>query len=114
MTKKSKTPFFLPYQLRWLNDKSKVKIWEKSRRIGATYVQSYEDVRDCVYKRVPAVWFSSADESAAKEYIDYCEQWVKLFNMSAKSLGEVIIDSDKDMRDIEIWYQMCSYINSIL
>ena len=25
-----------------------------------------------------------------------------------------IIDSDKDMRDIEIWYQMCSYINSIL
>ena len=25
-----------------------------------------------------------------------------------------IVDSDKDMRDIEIWYQMCSYINSIL
>ena len=84
--------FFLPYQLRWLNDKSKVKIWEKSRRIGATYVQSYEDVRDCVYKRVPAVWFSSADESAAREYIDYCEQWTKLFNVAAKSLGEVIID----------------------
>ena len=58
--------------MRWINDNSKVKIWEKSRRIGATYVQSYEDVRDCVYKTVPAVWFSSADESAAREYIDYC------------------------------------------
>ena len=64
-TKKNKTSFFLPYQVRWLNDKSKVKIWEKSRRIGATYVQSYEDVRDCVKRTVPAVWFSSADESAA-------------------------------------------------
>ena len=66
-----KTKFFLPYQMRWLNDNSKVKIWEKSRRIGATYVQSYEDVRDCVKRIVPAVWFSSADESAAREYMRY-------------------------------------------
>jgi len=113
MTKKSKTPFFLPYQLRWLDDKSKVKIWEKSRRIGATYVQSYEDVRDCVYKRVPAVWFSSADESAAKEYIDYCEQWVKLFNMSAKSLGEVIIDSDKDVKALVIEFSNGTKIHAL-
>lgn len=66
-----KTKFFLPYQIRCLNDSSKVKIWEKSRRIGATYVQSYEDVRDCVKRIVPAVWFSSADESAAREYMRY-------------------------------------------
>ena len=97
-TKKNKTPFFLPYQMRWINDKSKVKIWEKSRRIGATYVQSYEDVRDCVYKTVPAVWFSSADESAAREYIDYCKQWTTLFNIAAKDLGEQILDSDKDIK----------------
>ena len=54
--------YFMPYQLDWLNDDSPVKIWEKSRRIGATYVQSYEDVRDCVLKKVPSVWFSSADD----------------------------------------------------
>ena len=105
--------FFLPYQLRWLNDKSKVKIWEKSRRIGATYVQSYEDVRDCVYKRVPAVWFSSADESAAREYIDYCEQWTKLFNVAAKSLGEVIIDNDKDIKAFVIEFNNGTKIHAL-
>lgn len=105
-TKKNKTPFFLPYQMRWINDKSKVKIWEKSRRIGATYVQSYEDVRDCVYKTVPAVWFSSADESAAREYIDYCKQWATLFNIAAKDLGEQILDSDKDIKAYVIAFQM--------
>ena len=110
---KNKSPFFLPYQMRWLKDKSKVKIWEKSRRIGATYVQSYEDVRDCVYKKVPAVWFSSADESAAKEYIDYCEQWVKVFNMSAKSLGEVIIDSDKDIKALVIEFKNGTKIHAL-
>lgn len=96
---KSEKPLnFLPYQIRWLNDDSKIKIWEKSRRIGATYVQSYEDVRDCVRKKVPAVWFSSADQSAAKEYIDYCEKWTKLFDLAAKPLGEVVIDSDKNIK----------------
>ena len=108
-----KNNYFLPYQLRWLNDNSKIKIWEKSRRIGATYVQSYEDVRDCINRKVPAVWFSSADESAAKEYIDYCEQWVKIFHMSAKRLGEVIIDSEKDIKALVIEFKNGTKIHAL-
>ena len=99
--------------MRWLEDNSKVKIWEKSRRIGATYVQSYEDVRDCVYKRVPAVWFSSADESAAREYIDYCEQWAKLFDTATKSYGEVIIDVEKDIKAYVIEFKNGCKINAL-
>jgi len=108
-----KNNYFLPYQQRWLDDKSKIKIWEKSRRIGATYVQSYEDVRDCIDKKVPAVWFSSADESAAKEYIDYCEQWVKLFHAAAKRLGEVIIDSEKDIKALVIEFTNGTKIHAL-
>lgn len=108
-----KNNYFLPYQLRWLSDNSKIKIWEKSRRIGATYVQSYEDVRDCINRKVPAVWFSSADESAAKEYIDYCEQWVKVFHMSAKQLGEVIIDCDKDIKALVIEFANGTKIHAL-
>jgi len=88
---------FLPYQVRWLKDRPPVKIWEKSRRIGATYVQSYEDVEDCVSKAVPDVWFSSADASAAEEYILYCEHWAKLFNVAAKNLGMEILDEKKNV-----------------
>src|SRR5574344_841055 len=105
--------YFLPYQLRWLKDKSKIKIWEKSRRIGATYVQSFEDVQDCINKRVPAVWFSSADESAAKEYIDYCEQWVKYFHGIVKNWGEVVIDSDKDIKALVIQFKNGTKIHAL-
>ena len=108
-----KNNYFLPYQLRWLKDNSKIKIWEKSRRIGATYVQSYEDVRDCIDKKVPAVWFSSADESAAKEYISYGEQWVKLFHVAAKSLGEIILDSDKDIKALVIEFKNGTKIHAL-
>ena len=105
--------YFLQYQQRWLNDESPVKIWQKSRRIGATYVQSYEDVRDCVSKKVPAVWFSSADESAAREYIAYCEQWTKLFHMAAKPLGNIVIDSEKDIKAFVIEFANGTKIHAL-
>jgi phage FluMu gp28-like protein len=97
--------YFLDYQLRWLADYSKVKIWEKSRRIGATYVQSYEDVRDIISHReytptrpVRKVFFTSADESAAREYIEYCAMWAKIANVVAESIGEVMLDSENDIK----------------
>ncbi|MEZ7891168.1 MAG: terminase family protein [Candidatus Wallbacteria bacterium] len=105
--------FFLPYQIEWLKDKSKIKIWEKSRRIGATYVQSYEDVEDCAAGRVPAVWFSSADESAAKEYIIYCERWAKLLNLAAKPHNEEFLDEEKDVKTFVIEFNNGSKITAM-
>lgn len=92
--------YFLPYQVRWLHDGARRKLWEKSRRIGATYAQSYEDVRDCITKPGLAVWFSSADESAAREYILYCEQWARLYKETGEllSLGEEILDEKNGIK----------------
>jgi phage FluMu gp28-like protein len=113
-TKESKrvNKYFLAYQLKWLSDNSRIKIWEKSRRIGATYVQSYEDVRDIVSRKsyvpgrpVQKVFFTSADESAAREYIDYCAQWAQLFNTAAQSLGEVLLDAEKDIKALCIEFK---------
>jgi phage FluMu gp28-like protein len=92
---------FMPYQQRWLRDKSLIKIWEKSRRIGATWVQAYEDVEDIVFAReytpgrpVRKVYFSTKDEDSGKEYIEYCLMWAKVLNVIAKDLGDVIIEED--------------------
>lgn len=105
--------YFLPYQIDWLNDKSQIKVWEKSRRIGATYVQAYEDVCDVVLGNVPAVWFSSADESAAKEYILYCAQWAKLFDKGARDLGEQVLESDKSIKTFTIEFTNGKRINAL-
>jgi phage FluMu gp28-like protein len=105
--------YFLPYQEKWLNDNSQIKIWEKSRRIGATYVQAYEDVRDVAIGNVPAVWFSSADESAAREYILYCTQWAKLFDRGARDLGEQVLESDKSIKTFTIEFTNGNRINAL-
>lgn len=88
---------FLPYQARWINDKSRFKIAEKSRRTGLTYAQSYEDVEDCMRKNVPAVWFSSADITAAKEYILYCQHWASLFKIAYDPFKETVTEGEKTL-----------------
>lgn len=105
--------YFLPYQLEWLNNSSRIKLWEKSRRIGATYVQSFEDVRDCILGTVPAVWFSSSDITAASEYIGYAEKWSKLFNVAAKSIGEQVIDSENNIKALVIEFSNKTKIHAL-
>jgi phage FluMu gp28-like protein len=95
--------YFLPYQIDWIKDPSRFKIWEKSRRIGATYAQSYEDVLDAARDENPMdVWFTSADESAAKEYILYCGQWARLFHLAAEDLGEIVLDKQNDIKALVV------------
>jgi phage FluMu gp28-like protein len=106
--------YFLPYQERWLADRSRLKIAQKSRRIGWTYVQSYEDCRDAVRADGGMdVWFSSADQSAAEEYIRYCERWIKMFDAAAKSIGECVIDSERSVKALVIELSNGKRINAL-
>jgi phage FluMu gp28-like protein len=106
--------YFLPYQVAWIVDQSRFKIWEKSRRIGATYAQSYEDVVDAARADgAMDVWFTSADLSAAKEYIGYCSQWARLFHYAATELGEVVIDSERDIKALVIEFKSGKRIHAL-
>ena len=92
-SKDAKSPkYFLPYQAAYLADHSPFKIIEKSRRVGYTYTQSYEDLRDAAKIPNYTIWFTSADETASLEYIEYIKQWIQLYRLVAEDLGEVIID----------------------
>jgi len=83
----------LPWQEKWRRDQSDLKIWEKARRVGATYAEA----NDCIFSRLTGdrmvdYWFSSADESAAYEYADYCRFWLSTANEVADQFTEDIED----------------------
>jgi len=110
----AKPSYFLPYQQRWLADSSRLKIVEKSRRIGMTYVQAYEDVKDAAKAQKPVdVWFSSADESAAREYILYCQHWAKILRIAGDCFAEEIIDRETDMKTFSIRFSTGKRINAL-
>ena len=79
-------------------DPFNLKIWEKARRIGATYVQAFEDVMDCAREGGCAVWFTSADQATAMEYIRSCAHWGRILETLAQNVGEVALDEDKGVK----------------
>src|SRR5262245_10446199 len=38
------TGWFLPDQIAWLNDRGSLRIWEKSRQVGATKTDAFDSV----------------------------------------------------------------------
>ena len=87
--------YFLPYQVRWINEVSPVSIGEKSRRIGWTYASSYRAV-DRRVRLGTNLYFSSADLSTAREFVDYCRRWAELMNFTARqSTEENLIDDER-------------------
>ena len=104
--------YFLPYQLAWLRDPAPVKIWEKSRRVGATYTQSYEDVRDCIWGTTPAVWYSSSDETAAREYVLECKRWARRLNALFAEYDSPFVD-DRDVSVHSIVFRSGARINAL-
>lgn len=93
---------FLPYQLEYLKDQSRLKILEKSRRIGGTYVQAFEDVLDCIDEPGLKVFFSSADITAAAEYGDYIAAWITKLNAISYAMRDLDEEELQDIRDFQV------------
>lgn len=90
--------YFLPYQQRWIDDPSPFSLGEKSRRIGWTYASSYRAVERRVRQGSKrSLYFSSADQTAGREFIDYCKTWCEVFNTVAVESDEVEVIDDREM-----------------
>jgi phage FluMu gp28-like protein len=89
---------FLPYQQRWLDDDSRLKIIEKSRQIGMTYTDACDSVFKASHAAGHDVWVSTRDEKAAVLYLEFCKRWARGLNLLAQDLGAQIIDRAKDLK----------------
>ena len=82
---KKLSKYFLPYQVRWINDDSRMRLAEKSVRIGWTYADAFKNVRKRILNRKRDYLFATKDEASAVEYMKTCQEHAELFNL-AKSI----------------------------
>lgn len=78
----------LPYQQRWLADTSQLKIMEKARQVGMSWITAYRAVRthatcDVHYD----AWVSSRDEAQARLFIDDCRSFAKALHIASTYKG---------------------------
>jgi phage FluMu gp28-like protein len=81
-------PYFLPYQTAWRRDSARLRICQKSRQIGLSYVDSYDSVLKAALVTGRDVWVMSRDEAQAKQYIRYCKRWANVLQYAAEDFGE--------------------------
>lgn len=112
-------PVLLPYQQRWVDDRSPVKVCVKSRRIGITWATAYEAV-ECASLSAACggsdFWYQVYAEDDAKEFIEACADWARafesVFTLSVDELhGEdarasyVLKDGEKSIRVFTIRFR---------
>lgn len=87
---------FLGYQRRWIGAKAQVKVVEKSRRIGLTWAQAFDDVLTASTKGRDGmdVLYISFNQDMTREYIDTCADWArKIEGVAAKVHEEIFRDN---------------------
>ena len=83
-------PVLLGYQQTWVADEAQLKIAEKSRRIGLTWAEAADDVLIAAAAGGSKVFYISATEDMAREYIEACAMWAKAFSRAASEIAEGI------------------------
>ena len=91
----------LPYQQEWIKDEAKVKVWEKSRRIGASYVEALAAVLEAAKKKEAggqSSYYLSYSKEMTQQFARDCAFWAKHIHAAASELEEVVLkDEDKDI-----------------
>lgn len=97
-------PVLLGYQQRWVADDSPLKIGEKSRRIGLTWGEASDDVLIASEEGGSNVFYISATQDMALEYIEACAMWARAFDLAAGEIEEGIFhdDGDKEIKTYRI------------
>ena len=72
--------YFLPYQLRWIKDPSRMRLAEKSVRIGWTYADAFKNVRQRLLHKKRDYLFATKDQASALEYMKTVQEQAEGFN----------------------------------
>lgn len=95
--------YLLPYQRAWVLDKSPVAFFDKSRRIGADYAEAFRVVSERMSgERQVDYWYTSADESAAVEFMLYVQMFLKMYGDAYRYVEQTDLVEDGDVRVMSV------------
>lgn len=88
----------LPYQVRWIEDRSRVKVYEKSRRIGISWADAYESVTTAASPFGMDCYYVGYNRAMTEQYIEDCVHWAKELNIELAERSQSLFnDEGKDI-----------------
>jgi len=87
----------VPYQARYIRDKSRLILVEKSRQIGMSWATAYKLVSTTSLQNSSTDdWVSSRDDLQARLLIEDCKHFAALLHVAAADLGQTVVDASKN------------------
>jgi len=91
----------LSYQKEWVTDKAEVAVWEKSRRVGASWSEAAEDAVLSASQNGMDVLYIGYNKEMALEFIGDCAMWARHYKKAASTVEEIIFKNEgRDGQDI--------------
>lgn len=90
-------PVLLPYQQRWNTDASRVKVVEKSRRIGISWADAAQSALDGASADGADTWYLGYNREMAEQYIDDVAFWAKAYQLAATEIEEDVLKGEEDI-----------------
>ena len=78
----------LPYQQRWLKDKSAIKLWSKSRRIGASWAEAADCALLASQRKGQNCFYIGYEKEMARGFIEDCANWAKAYGSAVSEIDE--------------------------
>jgi len=91
---------WLSYQQAWIDDRSPVKVWEKSRRIGASFCDAGDSA---LVAAIPedqggmSTYYLSYNKDMTRQYVRDVAFFAGEFHLMAAAAEEIVLDSEKDI-----------------
>ena len=104
------------HQSGWLSDRSRIKVWEKSRRIGASWVEALYSVLEAAKKKSEGgqnTYYLSYNKDMTRQFIKDCVFWAKILNVVVGEVEEVVTDYDKDVTFFRIRFASGNEIEAL-
>lgn len=96
----TKVPYaLLPYQQRWLADRSRVKMFTKSRRIGISWTEASDSTLIASKANGMDTTYICYDKDITVQFINDCADWARAYDLAASAIQEgmeVFADGDED------------------
>jgi phage FluMu gp28-like protein len=89
---------FLPYQRAWIADQARVKVCEKSRRIGLTWCEAADRALSAASKSGMDTWYIGYNNDMALEFVETAAWWARQFDRVARRVEEIAVhDQSRDI-----------------
>lgn len=78
----------LPYQQKWFADRTPVKLYSKSRRIGITWAEASDAALTAARADGMNITYICYDKDITRQFIKDCAEWAKAYQLAASEIDE--------------------------